>query len=374
MNKYYNIFILLAIFFYFRFVLYVGENMNIRNTIIPLQQTSQLKRNDLNFKFNTSTKTNLTFKGEVSPILIALDKSINDVINSKKLDIGTKLKFHKILNNALPEIMKPKNFINNGRESKVYRINDNYVAKIRRGVYGNEAIRFYNITTCPDKRFASLDFYYGEPVIKLGDVEILKNATPKKDFIHSGTLYKGMNCAGLSEITNYEKTVFPVIKSLPQKSYDDFAKGLNDLNGITVYHKFKKMYLMPDIINPNNLIIADQKIKLVDEFDKTPIVKPNSIYTMLEPLLYRLSPVTYVPENPELFKPRQEIFKKCLIASEKAELPLENRAASPYADYLINVLTGKNIDSIISDLDCKRIQGMSLKDRLNYIEKSFSEI
>ena len=53
MNKYYNIFILLAIFFYFRFVLYVGENMNIRNTIIPLQQTSQLKRNDLNFKFNT---------------------------------------------------------------------------------------------------------------------------------------------------------------------------------------------------------------------------------------------------------------------------------------------------------------------------------
>ena len=345
--------------------------MNITNAITPTLNRGVSPQNYNQTKVQLKNDAFVSFKGS-SQVIKALDKSITDVVNSNAIDIVTKMKFHKILNKAMPEIMKSENFINKGRDSKVYRINDNFVAKIRRGIYENNAVHAYNVTTCPDKRFTALDFYYGEPIIKLGHVEILKNATPTPNFVHCGTKYRDGHPASIAEITKYEKEVLPVVASLPQESFDTFAKGLKDLNKITTFNRFKKVSFIPDIMNPNNLIIADKKIKLVDQLDKVPFKKPNSIYTMLEPLLYRLSSTTYVPENINLVKPRQEILKKCLIAAEKAELPLESEVVSPYADHFINVLTGNYSASIISEIACKRNSGVSLADRLAYIEKSFS--
>ena len=44
----------------------------------------------------------------------------------------------------------------------------------------DDAIRIYNVAKAPDKRFNQLGIYYGEPVIRVGNVEILKNATPNE--------------------------------------------------------------------------------------------------------------------------------------------------------------------------------------------------
>ena len=109
-----------------------------------------------------------------------MDASIQDFLHAGELNPIARIKFHKILDSALPQIMTPENYLNKGRDSKVFRISDKYVAKIKRGKTEDDAIRIYNVAKAPDKRFNQLGIYYGEPVIRVGNVEILKNATPNE--------------------------------------------------------------------------------------------------------------------------------------------------------------------------------------------------
>jgi hypothetical protein len=144
------------------------------------------------------------------------------------------MKFHKVLNQALPKIMIPENFINNGRDSKVYRISDKYVAKIKRGYYAKNSVRAYNVTTMPNKQFSQLDCYYGEPVAKVGKVEILKNATPDENHICCGAKYHGNGIVPLKEQEIYEQQVIPACNNVPQESFDTLASNLKKLNSITM--------------------------------------------------------------------------------------------------------------------------------------------
>ena len=337
------------------------QNIYINNNIKPNFRPAAAPKNAVNFGSS---------KGEA--IIKLLDSSIDTLINGSELNIANKIKFHKVLSKALPEIMVPENYINKGRDSKVYRINDKYVAKIRRGYYANNSVRIYDTTTMPNKQFKQLDCYYGEPVAKVGKVEILRNATPNQNHIYCGAKYHGNGNVALREIEAYETKFLPVCNDVPQESFDSLASNLKKLNGMTKRTLKGTETYVPDIINPNNLLISNNKFALVDKLDTVPYENPNSIYTMLEPLILRLNPDTPVSEKDSLMGMRKNIFKKILIASEKNELPLDSPLKYPYSEWVLQNAVGDN--GILSRLQKMRDAKAPLKDRLEEINKNFADM
>ena len=339
----------------------VSQNIFINN--INQQNTT------INKKFSSS---NIKFKAAIpKDVSKLLDEQIYKAIDANPLNIIQNMKFHSLMNKTLPMIMTPENFLNKGRESKVYRISDNFVAKVRRGTTSQNAVHSYNLMSAPDKRFNRLPFYYGEPVLKIGNVEILKNATPNNNFRYCGTPYKGSSVPSIEDIKLYNNEYLPLCSSLPQKSYDDLAQGLKELNSIRRFSKGKFVSYMPDIINPNNILISNGEFKLVDKLDKINYKNPNSIYTMLEPLVLRLSPEATAKREANLFGYRREIFKKTLIASEKAELPLESDLKYPYSDYIINDVVDSNAVTLLEKVKELRNNGIPKEDRIKLINKVF---
>lgn len=306
-----------------------------------------------------------------------MDKSIQEFLQAGEMNPVAKIKFHKILDGALAQIMSPENYLNKGRDSKVFRISDKYVAKIRRGKTEDNAIRIYNVAKAPDKRFNQLGIYYGEPVIKVGNVEILKNATPN-EYTPCGMVWlkaNGKNADLQTGVKKYEQEYLPLCSSQPQESFDELADGLSQLNKISDGGLFsKKTFYTPDIQNPNNVLIADNHFRIVDDLDKTDIQQPNNIYTMLQPLMLRLTPDTPVEFEKGLVKDRKNILRKTMIAAEKADLPLvKNELIDPSADFYLNSITDNDYSSMIDLVGDMRAKGFNKKERLEFINNALLE-
>lgn len=354
--------------------------MNI--TLQPLsntginQQTINKNKRINNNRFGLQADT-VSFKALNRNLEEALNKSIEDVINGGFPATGKKRSFHKLLNSSMPEIMKEENFINKGRESKVYRISDKYVAKIRRGTTSKSAVHFYNNTALPDKRFSSLNFYYGEPLIRLGNVEILKNATPTENYRFCGAKFSGRRSYNtMEEKLDYENNYLPLCSSLPQESFDDFAKGLRDLNHIRKGIPFiNQRSFIPDVINPNNILIADNKFRLVDKLEPVKTCNPNTIHTMIEPLIIRMAPEVYPEKNLKLEPYRNTILQKSLLAAEKWYLPLDGPIKDEFSDYYIGMLTSRTEGPrIIDALQEMREAHVPVHDRIDFINEYYSKV
>ncbi|MCM1266086.1 MAG: hypothetical protein NC200_07795 [Candidatus Gastranaerophilales bacterium] len=374
-----------------------STNLNKNNTLAisnnKFNPTTSIQNNRL--KKDTVSFGSAGISREAADLL---DASIKHVLESSSMDLVGKTKFHSLLNKLMPEIMTEENFLNRGRESKVYRISDDYVAKIRRGKTSRNATHFYNLTTRPNQQFSKIDIYYGETLIRCGNVEILKNATPQSDFMHCGIKYKDRyHAVGAKELEYYEKVFIPTCSELPQESYDELAKGLKDLNNIIVPYSdgfadgmkrshfarrhgcpfgesmkmlninpFSGLHYMPDVINPNNILISGGRFKIVDKMDITREKHPNSLFTMLEPLLINLTPEKSADYKRELVEPRSQIYKKCLLAAEKWFLPLNSEAKGEYSEfYLGSLLPSKR--QIISDISEMREHKVPVYERIKYI-------
>ena len=88
---------------------------------------------------------------------------------------------------------------------------------------------------------------------------------------------------------------------------------------------------------------------------------------MLNPLLIKLGPEVEAKPNPELVNPRHTIFKKTLIASEKAALPLETPLKEEFTDWYLGSLV-PGYSEVLNTLAQKR-SNTSLDERLQYIDK-----
>lgn len=347
--------------------------MNININTVYVNQPINITKSNTNKSIQKNAAPNLNFKAAIpKDVSKLLDENITRTINAGPLNLIQNLKFHALLNKTLPIIMEPENFLNKGRESKVYRISDNFVAKIKRGKDADNAIHMYNVTTAPDKRFSSLPFYFGEPVLKSGNVEILKNATPSSNYRYCGTQYRGERQPSKEDIELYNNEYLPLCASLPQESYDNLAMGLKQLNSIRKISGYKLMSFTPDIINPNNILIADGQFRVVDKLDKIQQKNPNTIYTILEPLIIRLSPETTANRSNELFPHRINIFKKSLIAGEKAELPLQSTTKYEFSDFVLNEVVHPNAIILMENIQKLRDAGVNKSKRIEYINNVFN--
>lgn len=340
----------------------------------------QVSINNIRFNSHPIAKPKLNQANQISfgslkseNALKLLDGTIDTLVNGNELNLVNRLRFHSILDAALPALMVPENFINNGRASKVYRISDKYVAKIKRGYYPQNALHIYDTISLPNKKFQTLDFYYGEPVVKTGKIEILKNATPTSDHICCGTSYRCDGGINQEELKRYETEFLPKCSKVPQESFDNFAENLKKLNKISTRNILgKKMGYIPDVINPNNLMISDNRFVLVDELEQVPFENPNSVYTMLEPILLKLNPEKIVNKNNELKDIRKTIVKKILSASEKHTLPLNSPTKYEYSDWALGNVIGPN--NILTNIAEMRAQNIPTDERIENIKEIIDQL
>lgn len=227
----------------------------------------------------------------------------------------------KTLEEIMPAVISGSRNNESGMRGFVSRLDDNFVVKVPHW--------FKNATPACIKdhcsrgrvnpnRFAALQDYYGHHIISFGDIGIMKNATAPGTYVRVGRPYeKPINEGGFEY---YTEEYLPTCSQLPQESFDRLARNLRELNSITL--SSGKYYFEPDTENPNNFLIFNNQIRIVDDLDPTQIENPNNIVTMLKPLLTKISTVEEAHIIPELISPRREILKKCIIASTKENLPL----------------------------------------------------
>lgn len=340
--------------------------MNITNNITPrITPVNNLNNRKIN---NQKHNSNVNFTSNKSDaVLQLLDKSIEELISESGSNLRNKIRFNRILNEAIPYIIQPKNYINAGRESKVYRINDKYVAKIRRGFYENDTVSILRGIFVIDKKYAELDAYYGEPLVRNGQIEILKNATPDQNNIACGTSFLH-DFVRTKDIQKYETEFIPTCNSIPQESYDQLATNLRRINQLKGMSITGPVYYTPDVINPNNIIISGNKFKIVDKLEEVKVENPNSLFTMLEPLLLKLNPEQPTMYKESLVEPRKNIFKKCMISAEKVGLPLNSEQKWEFSDFTLIDILGDSYP--FNKLAKMRGEKAPLAERLAFIENS----
>lgn len=269
------------------------------------------QRQDYNYQYNPIYYMP-TFKSQTTDNFTRLfNKGLEEDLSQDELD-----KLSHYIRNVEGEVAcEPDNFIGEGAFGTVYRINDDYVLKVDYSCSMNKDGKFkYN----KDKKFNDLPYYYGGVLANCDNLLILRNADPRGDAVISGK----PTWMGSKEATEYlVNTSLPAFASLPQESYDNFANVLKLLNDKKVKLHEDTVIYSPDTFNPNNFMIVDNEIRFVDELTHIED-KKNGLYTMIEPFLRE----SYVPEasvdSDEAIEYKREIFKKCVLASEGAELPL----------------------------------------------------
>lgn len=197
-----------------------------------------------------------------------------------------------------PEKKTAKNRIGLGAYGSVFRIDDYYVFK----VYHNQKPELNGFKKNENNKFDTLKTYSGKVLARIGNIEIVKNVTRDKNkFVE---MAKPID----DGIPRYLKAL-KEFASLPQKAFDTLAKDFQKLNEI----KNPNLFYRFDTNNPNNFIKVGDKIKIVDDIDWVPTEEPNDLFNLLRIFIHKEGESDY----------KKEIFKKCILASEKANLPME---------------------------------------------------
>lgn len=189
--------------------------------------------------------------------------------------------------------------IGSGHYGSVFRIDDYYVFK----QYRFDSTPICSFLIDKNNRFNLLKTYYGKTIAKFGNIEIKKNVTrDRKKFVQLNS-----NKKNNEDEYNYSLAEFA---SLPQRAFNNLAKDFSILNTIHSNSLFCRF----DTNNHNNFIKVGKSIRIVDDIDNVPYKNPNDFYSFIK-LFIRADGKTEL---------KKEIFKKCIIASEKYKLPMDS--------------------------------------------------
>lgn len=185
-----------------------------------------------------------------------------------------------------------------GKYGEVFRIDDFYVFK----TYFGQDPKIGELKIYKENPFKNLKTYFGKVIAQIGNVEIIKNVTcDTKNFLQMANVKK----EGVQAFNQSLKE----FAALPQQAFDnlahDFAK-LNEIRKGNIFYKF-------DTANPNNFIKVGKEIRIVDDIDWVPCEKPNTFYHLLR---------LFLQNNGDL-QLKKEALKKCALACEKHQLPLD---------------------------------------------------
>jgi len=257
-----------------------------------------------------------TFKGRDTAFI----KELNNFVKKGSLSKDEENEFKERLQELVKETVNDNSkLLGEGQFGKVYRINDDYVMK----VYKNADYENLSRTELKlgDAEIFNIPNYYGGVIASCGPVSILKNASPKGSAIVSGAPSQ----LPIEQALEYQANVsLPAFSKLPQEAYDKLALSFKEMNKIVEQEYGRTYHYIPDTINPNNFIISSNEIRIVDELSRTRTsIEPNNIITMFEATLNKVNTLNKSNFDENLIPLRKDIFKKCIFAAEKQELPME---------------------------------------------------
>lgn len=259
--------------------------------------------NTPSYKYNKP----LQFTGYTS----AFSKKLQQVVAKGNVDDSEK----QFLISQLQKKMILDRNIGRGCQGSIFKIDDKYVAKR----YLDTSKRNPHLTIYPDLKFSALTTYYGEPVAKYDNIEILKNVSANGKHIPAGI---PMNYSSISpyrkSLEYYENEYLPLFSSLPQKSFDAIAKDCSTLNKM----KSENGSYTFDFLNPNNFVLAGRSLRITDEIKETPVRNPNTISKLLVTFLQKMSCDEDALYSEKAIPYRRELFKKITLAGMKNNLPL----------------------------------------------------
>lgn len=251
-------------------------------------------------------KKTQSFKSIRSNFTSEFDSFAKKQVQLKEKDLVQKLK------EIVAEKFKDRaSFIHKGEDGQIFKIDDFLVFKVEHGKAPVVEKIYFN----QDTKFDGLKTYYGATLAKSGNVEILRNASADKKAIPAGLVGEFANQS--EKIQYYNEVYLQKYSSLPQSAYDNITADFKELNAISEEGKFFTF----DTINPNNFIAVEDKIFIVDKLDKTSQKEGNTTAKMINVFINSLSHDTKAEFDVLSVGSRRNIFKKCIIAGEKADLP-----------------------------------------------------
>ncbi len=260
---------------------------------------------------NIHPAQNLTFQGHSR----RLQCSIDSALRRKNLSQEDEKILVNNIKKAIKSIIRPDKFIEEGSHNSVYKITRKYVARIP----NNTEIKPEEL---PDNLnfgkslFSKLHNYYGEAIASLGKFQILKNVGFHKPAGVPEHIIKFLSRGQINKY--YTKKYLPTFANIPQSSYDELAQDISKLNEIKLG---PRQFCLFDSLNPNNIVLHNGKLFLVDEID-TNYDKSygNTTAKLFEVFINRASKDFESPDAKNKTKLVRKIFKKIILASSKADL------------------------------------------------------
>lgn len=266
-----------------------------------------------NLYHNNSEAKNVTFGIRIPKLEAEIDAFISRANNTSK----DELQLIEMIKKFAKRIFKPTSFIGTGSQNEVYDMGK-YVFKIPK--YSNpmylkdekENPLYHTKKIIKNGDSLNLDSYYGDVLLQIGGLKILKNIG---EHIPCGVPYILCGRITKDEIyAYYFKTYFEKVAKLPQSAFDKFAQDVE---------KIKYPYTI-DFQNPNNTAITkDNKIVFTDDLLRyNKYDGENSTAKLLKIFMLDASLDIYTPVFQEHLNDARVLFKKIILAGEKAGLSL----------------------------------------------------
>lgn len=244
-----------------------------------------------------------------------LERVLDRVIDKPQISAGEKELIIDKIKQALQDIFIPGRFIEEGSHNAVYKITKKYAARIP----VRETINKDNIGDnfiWGKGVFKNLRNYYGEAIVQLGKLQILKNISPQMPAGVPEHLAQKYNERKRTQY--YLKHYLPKFAHISQYSYNMLASDLAKLNemkfGIRNYGVF-------DSVNPNNIVSHEGHLMLVDEIytlcDRS---YSNTTAKLLNVFINKATKDYEAPDAGKKIKLVRKIFKKTLLAGVYADL------------------------------------------------------
>ena len=293
-------------------------------------------------------------------------KAVGDVFQKETISETARNNLIDKLRLAIKEIIKPKNFMGRGFNGTVYQIDKNFAMKIKN--YAKPSLETSDLVIKKGKNiFKNLKTYYGEEVLQIGDLKILRNLG--KHTPAGVPPEKLKDLKSLEEIYKYyQKEYLPLFAKVPQKSYDAVAEDFARLNKM----KYSACeYCTFDSKNPGNILLAGDELKLTDEINSINMSETNSVGKLMELMLYKISSLDSIRSYGDNTEEAKQILRKILIASEKANLPYDTRERDRvvWDGVFKNAEINEDVDDFIQNLEIIRGRNPRLSKRIPEVEK-----
>ena len=299
-----------------------------------------------------------------------LGKSLNDVFQKTTITPEEKTALIDKFCNAIREIISPERFIGGGCNGSVYKIDDQFVAKIPKYEAVNQNTLGQNLEL-GNNVFKDLKTFFGEKILSLGNVSVLRNIGEHTPAGIPETLLKSMRLDLIKDY--YVGTYLPRFASVPQSSYTKVAQDFAMLNKLS---PAPRRYYSFDANNPNNIVLSGKRLILTDQINVIGKPETNSTGKLLELLLVQVGYGYNAPKPEEGLKDARTILKKIILAAEKVALPhnpqIKDDASWEFA--LRNCSVKKDYAEVLSMLNKFREKIPDKAQRLKEIERYIDEL